>query len=256
MFFFLSKILYFLIQPVNWVIGCMAAAIWTKNPKKKQRRLWWALGLTLFLTNHFIFNEVVRLWEVRTITADEIVAPYDIGIVLGGYTNSNIIPDHDRHNFNEFGSRFFQALELYQTGKIRKLLLSGGSGSLVSSGFSEARQMADYLLRMGIPKEDLLLETQSRNTYENAVFSARLIREKYPEARCLLITSAWHMRRSRGCFRRTGLRFTPFSVNFLSERRRFLPDTLLIPKPAGFFRWELIVKEWVGYVAYWLTGKL
>lgn len=185
---------------------------------------------------------------------DEIDVPYDIGIILGGYTNPNIIPQKDRHNFSERGNRFFNALELYQKGKIKKMLLTGGSGRLLENEFSEAAVMETYLTNIGIPREDFILEPDSRNTYENALFTKELIKKRYPNARCLLITSAWHMPRSLGCFEQVGLEVTPFSVDFISEKRRFKPTTMILPSRLGFYRWEMLIKEWVGILAYRIRG--
>lgn len=190
MFFILSKVLYFLIKPINWVAFPLLYFLWTKNTTRKR----WALIITVsaffFFTNHFIFNQVMRLWEVDTITADQIREPYDIGIILGGYSNFSIRPNHDRHNFNERGNRFYNALELYFEGKIQKLLLTGGTGAMLENQPSEASQMLLFLEKLGIPREDIILEPNSRNTRENALFTQQLIQDQYPNAKCLLITSA------------------------------------------------------------------
>lgn len=254
MFFLLSKLLYFLIQPLNWVIGLMAFALFAKKRERKRRALVAALVLTLFFTNRLIFNQVAKWWEMDTITADRIEQPYDIGILLGGYSNSQIRPNHDRMNFSCSSNRFLNAYELYRTGKIKKLLLTGGSGDLLQQQPSEAEEVRKFLLRIGVPAEDIIVEGASKNTWENAVFTKKLLDERYPQARCLLITSAWHMRRSIGCFEKAEVRFTPFSVDFFSEKDRWAPENTLIPDRMGFKLWEAIIKEWVGYVAYWAKG--
>ena len=140
--------------------------------------------------------------------------------------------------------------------KVKKLLLTGGSGQIFENQNSEALLMERFLEKIGVPKEDVIIEPNSRNTYENAVFTAKILKEKYPNARCLLITSAFHIPRSVGCFKKQNVNFTPFSAHHLSEQRRFLPETLFLPSRLGFFRWEMIIKEWVGYMAYWARGYL
>lgn len=256
MFFILSKLLVFLIQPLNWVIGLMIYALFVKQPIRKRRALAAAVILALFFTNRLVFNQFAKLWEVKTITADQIDRPYDIGILLGGYSNSFLLPMHDRMNFSYAANRFLNAYELYKTGKVKKLLLTGGSGDLLGKDRGEAVKVKEFLLRTGVPPEDIIMENESRNTRENAVFTRQILRDSYPEARCLLITSAWHMRRSIGCFKKAEVDCTPFSVDFMTEKDRWAPENSLIPNRTGFMLWDLLIREWVGYLAYSARGYL
>ncbi|MBK8567502.1 MAG: YdcF family protein [Saprospiraceae bacterium] len=146
------------------------------------------------------------------------------------------------------------AYQLYKTGKVKKLLLTGGSGDILQKNPSEGEEMRKFLLDIGVPESDIIVEGGSRNTWENAVFSKQMLDEKHPNERYLLITSAWHMRRSIGCFEKAGVAFTPFSVDFLSERDRWAPENCLVPDRIGFYLWEMMIKEWVGCIMYRLKG--
>ncbi len=254
MFFIFSKVLFFIIQPVNWMVLPLIYAFFGKNKKWKKRCFTVSLTACLFFTNHFIFNQCVRLWEVDTILTPEIEEPYDIGILLGGYSNFFIQPDSDRHNFNERGARFYQTYELYKKGKFKKFLLTGGSGFMFGTSKSEAVLARELLLRLGVPDEDIIVEPDSKNTYENAVFTKEILEEKYPNARCLLITAAWHMRRSQACFDKADVKYTPFSVDHIGEQPRLVPASLIIPNSETIWRWEVLIKEMVGSVAYKLRG--
>jgi hypothetical protein len=64
------------------------------------------------------------------------------------------------------------------------------------------------------------------------------------------------MRRSVGCFEKAGVEFTPYSVDFIAEKDRWAPENTLIPDRNGFYFWEIMVKECVGYLAYWAKGYL
>lgn len=254
MFFALSKILSFAIKPVVWIIGLLLYAVWTRRPWRGRRAVVAALVILLLTTNRWLTNIVVRAWEPETITANEIKTPYDIGIVLGGYSNLFIAPAHDRHNFSERANRFTQALELYHSGKVKKLLFTGGTGRLLQDGGSEAALLPPLLERLGIPAEDFLLEDRSRNTWENAIFTKDMLDEKYPGASCLLITSATHMPRSAACFRKAGLTATPFAVDYMSEMPPPGLDLYLLPDKTGLYKWEWLIKEWIGCVAYRMRG--
>lgn len=254
MFFVLSKIFAFFIKPIVWIMALLVFSLWTKNQQRRRRAIVWALLLLVFFSNRWISNQVFRCWEPETLTADRIEAPYDIGIVLGGYSNSFIEPQHDRHNFSERANRLTNALELYFSGKVKKLMLTGGSGRLIQDGPSESEMMVAFLHRLGIPESDYIIEPDSRNTWENALFSRNIVQTRYPGASCLLITSAWHMPRSQACFQKAGLEVTPFAVDYISERKRLDFDLIFVPDKLGLYKWELLIKEWIGCAAYRMQG--
>lgn len=254
MFFVLSKVLYFIIQPINWVVALLFFAVFSKKPNRKKACAKWALILSLFFNHHFTFNLVMRAWEPETITKNEIKETYDVGILLGGYSNFYITPDDDRHNFSSRANRFNQTLRLYHEGYIKKILLTGGSGAVLHTNPSEAEKIKTYLMSINIPETDIIVEADSRNTHENALFTKQILDEQYPNQKYLLITSAWHMRRSAACFKKQDVPFTPYAVDYLSERVRFAPISILIPDRLGFAKWEMLIKEWVGYIVYKLRN--
>ncbi|MEO1261590.1 MAG: YdcF family protein [Bacteroidota bacterium] len=256
MFFILSKILSFLIQPFLWVVGLLLFALFSKSRSRKKKALLAAIIMIYFFGNHIIFNQVVKLWESKTITADQIVRPYKVGILLGGYSNNSILPRHDRQNFNKSGNRFFNAYELYQTGKVEKLLLTGGSGKLLDRTYLEAESMKEYLMKMGVPEEDILVDTKSRNTYENAIYSKEILEAANIRGNYLLITSAWHMRRAKACFDKAGVSYTPYSVDFLTVEDNWQIGSFLLPNPYRFSHWQLLIKEWAGMLAYKMKGYI
>lgn len=254
MFFILSKVLVFLLRPVSWLAILFLLAIFLKNKKWKRRCLIYAAVLFFFVTNHFIVNQVIKAWELDGIHASEMQAPYDICILLGGYSNPNIEDPNPRFQFNTRANRLTQAVELYQQGKFKKILLTGGSGSLMQNLPSEALQSETFLQLMGIPEEDIIIEADSRNTRENAVFTKAILDEKYPNASLLLITSAWHMRRSKACYDKVGLTFDYHCTDHVGEINRLTPESVILPNSDGFIRWDMLIKEMVGYFMYWLKG--
>ena len=256
MFFILSKTLNIIIMPINWVGFLLLFGLFTKSEKKRKRNILFAVILFFFFNNHFIYNQVVRWWEEETMTADQITQPYDIGILLGGYSSPHVIPTKDRHNFGRRANRFLNAFELYKTGKVKKLLLSGGTGALLQNNPSEAVEIKAFLMRLGVEASDIIIEDRSKNTYENALFTKQILAEEYPDASLLLITSAWHMPRAKRCFWKQGLQPSIFSVDFLSERTRGALESWLFPYRLGFARWEYLIKEWVGIIMYKLNGYI
>lgn len=126
--------------------------------------------------------ENMVFWEEENVSM-----PCNIGIVFGGLS---MIPN-----------RVGEAEKLYKKGYIEKILVTGGIGHLsLDRSTPEAFKMRNYLLDLGIPKQDILLEPRSRNTYENIKYSLELIKERYAfsDTKIALITSDFHMKRCRG----------------------------------------------------------
>jgi len=109
------------------------------------------------------------------------------------------------------------------------------------------------LVGLGIPRQDIIIEAQSKNTYENAIFSAKIIKEEFQDPNLLLITSAWHLPRAERCFHKAGVTFTSFGVDYLTEANIGI-GSLLLPSTHIMLKWEFLIKEWVGYWVYRFTG--
>lgn len=153
--------------------------------------------------------------------------------------------------------RLGQALFLYKTGRVQKILISGGSSDLLFMGHEareEGQEAMRFLQLAGVPTRDLLWETRSRNTRENALFSARVLRRQYNTDRCVVVTSAFHMRRALACFRRAGLRPTPFAGAYLQQPGHLVIADLLVPHEQTFADAMHLIKECVGYVTYAVMG--
>jgi uncharacterized SAM-binding protein YcdF (DUF218 family) len=255
MFFFLSKTLNYLTMPL--VIICILFLLsWIlKNGKWKGRSFKTALLLLLILSNDFLTNEVVMLWELPATPISEIKKEYAIGIVLTGVTKGNMTPD-DRVYFQRGADRVTHALQLYKTGAIKKILVSGGSGSLIERKRQEADEIADALRLMGVPDADILIENQSRNTHESAEAVRAMLKDSVSSSDCLLITSSFHMRRSRACFKKVGWATDTFTTDFLSHERKFALDVLLAPRVDALLNWTIMSREWVGMFAYKVMGYI
>jgi uncharacterized SAM-binding protein YcdF (DUF218 family) len=133
-------------------------------------------------------------------------------------------------------------------------MISSGSGSILQPQEKEALFVKDYLITIGIPEEDLIIEAQSKNTRENAVNSALILKEEYPNGKFLLVTSATHMPRAKRCFQKSGLAVTPFSVDHKSGPRKYVLDHILIPNAENLKAWNSLAKEWTGFIVYKLMG--
>lgn len=252
MFFILSKALLFLITPFFWLGLAVLGAIFLKNEIWKKRMKWTSIGIFIFFTNSVIFSLFCSLWEVPGTKIPE-VKQHDVAIVLGGMSEYN--NDLEELTIYRQADRIFQAITLYRTGKVKKILISGDTGYITDRGLHEARQMKSILVKWGFPAEDILTEEISKNTHENAVESVKVLR-KHPDLKSyLLVTSGTHMKRSLACFKKEGLNCTPFSTDLLTNQTgSFHWDQYFVPRMDNFSYWNKLIKESVGYVAYAMAG--
>lgn len=191
-----------------------------------------------------------RLEQLYPYTTAGNLPPAQAIVVLGGHTGGgrrNWFEPYDRETAQ---TRTDSAMLLYQAERAPVILLSGAA---LDGSQSEAETMANILRKNGVPPDAMLLEKNSFNTYENALYSARILRD-HDINRVLLVTSALHMPRAMASFSKQGL--TPIAapaapqivVPADSEFSFWLPDE------RTFFASRSIIKEYVGLLVYWLRG--
>ncbi|MEA3446714.1 MAG: YdcF family protein [Bacteroidota bacterium] len=252
MFFYLSKLLSFILSPVIWIVALLAVAVFTKKDKRKKRYLFWAFLVVVIFSNSFLLDEVMRHWERPAIKSTSIEKKYDFGIVLTG----GVLYDAqvDRIDFKAGSDRLFQAIDLYKNNHIKKILISGGSPTIFKRGYTEAGVWKDYLLKIGIPARDIIVESESRNTHENAVNSTKIILDEKKNPKCLLITSAYHIKRAKDCFTQSKLEVDVYPVDRFAGPRKFNFNHLLVPSAQSLHEWYIFIHEFTGYYIYALMG--
>lgn len=255
MFFIFSKVLAFLAQPLA-IISMLFIAGWLiRNKRWKKILLTTAFVIFFFCSNAFIATTVMRAWETPVTTFASMTKKYDYAIVLGGVTKINMKPQ-DRVYFNRGADRATHALQLYKLGIVKKIMVSGGSGHLDGSGVMEGDNLADFMRLAGVPDEDIIIENQSKNTHESAVFASNMLSKMDGTKEALLVTSGYHMPRSLACFKKAGVNVVPFAAEPLADEYRFDLEELLVPKPEAVMLWQTMIREWVGIVAYWFAGYI
>lgn len=240
-----------MVAPANWLFGFLVYSLITKNPKRKKVFFKLSLFMLFFFSNAIIYNEVRRLYEPKEILLEELGKVYDYGIVLTGMTYVN--RETGSAHFSSGGDRLMQAVNLYGQGKIKKILITGGSSRIFDNEYREATYLRSFLLNLGLPQEDVIAEYEARNTYENAAFTANLLAEKEYE-NLLLITSSQHMPRSIACFKKTGLDFDIFPTDPIYARVDYGIKSVLLPNPSVLGAWASMFHEWIGYLSYWVMG--
>jgi uncharacterized SAM-binding protein YcdF (DUF218 family) len=256
MFFAVSKIFDFFAAPSHlalFVIGLGATLCYTRC--FKWGRALASLGALLLAAMMFgpLGHILAAPLETRFPSPpQDMVAPDGI-IVLGGTVDEILSERLNRVVLSNAVERLTAPIELVRRFPRARLVFTGGSAIGFDAPATEAANVKRFWREMGIDNDAVVYEDRSRNTYENALFTRDLVKPK-PGERWLLVTSAMHMPRSVGIFRKLGFAVVPYPVDFRTDgawthmgASRKAPLSLDVVDSAAH--------EWVGLLAYWLTGK-
>jgi uncharacterized SAM-binding protein YcdF (DUF218 family) len=256
MFFYLSKTLNHLLLPVVWVFFLLLWASFTRKPRRKKILIWVSLCLFFLFSNDYVITRLYEKWEYPVMPLNEIKGTYDVGVVLGGFTDLSKHP-RDRVYLSQGADRVMHAVLLYKVGRVKKLLASGGSGIVNFYDATEAERIWEILKLCGVPQADILLEPDSRNTRENAWKSKAVIEKNFEsKPRILVFTSAFHCRRAQACFEKAGLQVDMFPVDFRFTDPNFNPERAFIPFDNAWSKWSLLIHEVSGYFIYKMMGYI
>jgi uncharacterized SAM-binding protein YcdF (DUF218 family) len=261
MFFYLAKVLWFLLQPstlIALLIGYGSILIWTGWARWGRRFVTIGAVLLLLAGLSPLGNALILPLEDRFPRADLDAPPPPTGFfVLGGAVDRLVSTARQVPALNEAAERLVEAAMLARRFPDAKIAFSGGDAGIFYKTSSEAEGAESLLTALGVPEDRLILEDESRDTYENAQFlKDKLTRDGDLGAgkRWLLITSAYHMPRAMGAFRQAGFEIEAWPVDY---RTRGAADlTRPFDKVSeGLRRVDVAAREWVGLLAYWLTGR-
>ncbi len=256
MFFPLSKILGFFAIPSNLVvsIGILGLLLLPTRFARAGRALAFASLIVLAILGLSpVGNALIIPLEERFPRWDATRGAPDGIIVLGGAISPDVSSARDEVALNEAAERLTVAAELARRYPDARIVFSGGSGALIYDEGAEAPLALRLLESLGIPRARITLEDRSRNTVENAVLSKAIAQPK-PGERWLLVTSAHHLPRAVGVFRKAGFPVEAYPVDW---RTRGAEDALrpFASVGDGLRRSDTAVREWVGLAVYWLTGR-
>lgn len=257
MFFVLSKTLGFFVQPLNLAILLLLLALlalWAG---------WRRFGVLLASVATAIV--VLAAWTsfgtnllaplegrfTRPDPAPETVAGI---VVLGGGLEGQVNEARGGYEMNSSADRFVEAAVLARRYPDAKIVISGGSGTLILEGEADADTAPRLLAALGVDPSRLILENRSRNTDENAQFSKEMA-DPQPGETWLLVTSAFHMPRSMALFRKVEFPVLPWPTDYRTagnEGIGFLVDNPL----DSLQKTTLGVREWIGLLSYWWTRRI
>jgi len=255
LFFFASKIVWAVISPDSLIVLLILGA-WlglVLGWQKLSRRLLSGGALLILLVGFFPIGDLlISPLENRFASNAALPAKVDGIIVLGGAISPRLSNSWQQVELNGSADRLTNFIYLSNLYPDAQLVFTGGSGSLRDQEFKEAEMARILLEQLGLADRAIIFESESRNTVENVQFSKNLV---LPEAEenWLLITSAFHMPRSVGIFCQQQWPVQPYPVDHQSMRDNNL--RLEFSFAGHLVTLVTATKEWIGLIAYRLTGK-
>ncbi len=260
MMFYLSKILWSLFQPSSLLVILFAAgAVFAISGRARPALKLFASGAALYVIFGFspLANLILAPLELnaKASAAKSLDGAAGIIVLGGAIANWPSLTDGAPH-LNESGDRMVEAVRLAAQYPSLPVLFSGGNGELLPrvDSETEAALARRFFEPFKLVPPRLMLEDRSRNTFENAVQSAKMLQPK-PGQKWILVTSAFHMPRAKALFEAQGFEILPRPVDFRTD---------------GFYDWwrpfakasdglrclDFAAKEWGGLAVAWLEGHL
>ena len=264
-FFGLYKFVKYCLYPLTWVVLLLCAATILALFPFSPKRLRWvrllvmsSLLLLLMLSSPLIATPLIgsleSWYQPPKLTPSD---RFDAIVVLGGgiAEKGSLRPTIEPTSYSR--NRTTCGVDLYQKGYAPTLVLTGGDARIFGTGPQEAVEMKRWAVRLGVPESATKVETEARNTYENATGTKRLL----GPASILLVSSASHLPRAVLVFTKQGFRVTPapcdyFSQNLPQESWNEIDLFYFLPNETSLHQTTEAVTEVAGLVIYWLAGKL
>ncbi len=253
MFFTLSKIFWAVFTPLTFIAILICGGFLARGYKGGQRAM--AAGITLLVLCGFfpIGHNLLVYQEKKYPVLTDLPARVDGVIVLGAAIDFMKSLAWGQGQLNEHASRVSEMIFLMRHYPNAKIVFSGGNGKYEESLSSESIELNKLLKHMGFDTSRIIYEGESRNTFENMDFSKHKAHPKKGEV-WLLVTSAFHMKRSEDIFRSNGWDVIPYPAGYLTEGNyKLIPNFEVL---SNMYKLQIAVKEMIGIMAYTLTGKI
>ena len=255
---FLYYILVTLLDPVSFCVILLFISFGFRKQKVWSRIcLWAAVATVLVCGNGWVVQGLVRSLERRHLPANP-VPQADCILVLSGGIQPRV-PPRPTVEIGEAGDRVLYGAILYRQGRAPHIICTGDVATGDISSHPASVDMAELLEALGVPKDAIITESQARNTHEHATYLATLQRE-YQFRHVLLVTSAMHMPRSLGVFKRLcpGIEFTAAPTDFHCPDRIPVPWyrelVSLMPTPGNLLDFSAAMHEYFGIAYYRMRG--
>lgn len=255
LFFFLSKLIWLLISPDSLLLILILVALVFLYLGKQQlakKTLSIVSGLLIiiafFPVGEWLLYPLESHFQTNPTLPDKITGI----IALSGAEDAELSHIWQQVELGSAAERDLTFLALAQQYPKAKLVFTGGTGSLTKQEYKGADVAKKLFEQLRFDTTPIIFERESRNTYESAIYSKKIVKPAKGE-NWILITTSWHMPRSIGIFCKAEWPVIPYPVDHQTNKDNLfrisfdLSDNLLTLKTA--------IKEWLGLFAYYLSGK-
>jgi len=256
LFFWISKLAWLFIAPDNLLLMVLIAGVAALWLDKMQLSKWLLSGVAAVML--FIALLPVGEWLLYPLESQypqkpQLPQQIDGIIVLSGAEKTKISKSWGSVELNGAAERDTTFIELARKYPLAKLVFTGGTSSLMNHDMKGADIAKAFFAQQGLDIGRITFERESRNTYENVILTQKLVQPQ-PNEKWVLITTGWHMPRSRGIFCKNRWDVIPYPVDYYSQRENLFRVELDLSRHLN----NLVtgVKEWVGILAYSLSGKM
>ncbi len=254
MSFWLSKVLWIVAAPSNALLILLTVGFLLIVVGRRRLGGWLVGGAVVAFLAIAILPTGLLMVPLENRFPQVTEAPREVDgiIVLGGSFGLRGSESRDQIQLNGNAERLTTFVTLARTYPKARLIFTGGSGSLDPGLLREADLARRLFSDLGLDVRRIEFERESRNTYENALYSYRLAKPKADE-KWLLVTSAFHMPRAMGVFRKVGWEPEPYPVDYMTEKDAGF--TLGFSFAGGISTLDYATHEWLGLAAYYALGR-
>jgi len=253
MSFFLSKLIPIFLFPLGLGITLGALSLlWRMHPNRLKATLIGLIAVLWIPAAPITAKHIHQSLEKNiAYLPPQQANPRDAIVILGGGIASPAEPNWAPLEIGESSDRALGALRLFHKGKAPVIIITGGDGTTTS----EADSAKKLLIEWGMEADAIIAERHSRNTYENGIFTKKLLQERGLDS-IFLVTSACHMKRALAVFKKQNINALPYPVDFHARNEENLPGLDYLPDAGALHASSLALKEHIGYLYYWLRGWL
>ena len=255
MSFYLSKVLWLIINPFNILIFFLFLTILFSFFKKNKLKNFSFSFFLIFLIcfgilplGEYLIYKLEKNYHNSIILPDEV----DGILILGGATNPFLSHEHNQIILNGSVERLLESMTLIKKYKDAKVIFSSGSGSIKNPTMDHASIAKKFFMKIGLDTDKIIFENKSRNTYENIFFSKEIAKPTKNE-KWIVITSAFHMNRAIFIGEKNNWTLTPYAVDFTQPKKfTFIPNLDVL---SNLGQMQHGSHEWIGLIAYFLMGR-
>lgn len=247
---FLNKLLPVFVLPLGWVVLLMVFALWRKK--------WWPvvvamvvlIGASLPATGNRLIGWMESFYPALPIAE---AGPADAVVVLGGILGPRVARGY-LTNWTESSERYLGGVALLRAGRAKVLVFTGARMPWEKAVRFEGEDLRDIAVGQGVPAEQILVTREISNTRDEARAVAEMAKA-HGWKRVIVVTTAWHMPRAARLFRKAGVDFVPFPVDFRADGAKDLDAVDFLPSAEALQRTETALRECYGIAFYAVTGR-